>query len=107
MLTPNPLPIRLKQARTAAKISQKELGLRLGMDDNTASSRMNHYEKGRHTPDYQTLKRIADELGVPVSYFFCKSDQTAQLICLIERLGEGDKSQLIEKLGEMVKEEKS
>ncbi|MGF3860387.1 helix-turn-helix domain-containing protein, partial [Salmonella enterica] len=34
---------------------------------------MNHYEKGRHTPDIDTLKRMADELGVPINYFFCEN----------------------------------
>ena len=32
---------------------------------------MNQYEKGKHTPDIQTLKLIAGELDVPLNYFFC------------------------------------
>lgn len=82
----NPIPTRIKAARQLANISQKELGIRIGMDINSASSRMNHYEKGRHTPDIQTLKRIAEELNVPLAYLFCESDVIAELNCIIHKL---------------------
>ncbi|EDM65300.1 putative transcriptional regulator, partial [Moritella sp. PE36] len=54
----NPLALRLKTARKSAGITQQNLGIRLGMEPNTASARMNQYEKGKHTPDYQTMQRI-------------------------------------------------
>ena len=94
----NPLPARLKQARTALKISQKELGLRLGMEAGTASARMNHYEKGKHTPDFNTLKAIADELGVPVAYFFCESDKMAELVCIFNQMDSNQQDDLIKLL---------
>lgn len=94
----NPLPLRLKQARKAMGISQKQLGIQLGMEPGTASARMNHYEKGKHTPDYATLKAMADELGVPVAYFFCENDKTAELILLIEQLSDNKKHDLIKQL---------
>ncbi|GAA0786754.1 transcriptional regulator [Shewanella aestuarii] len=77
-------------------ISQKQLGIQLGMEPGTASARMNHYEKGKHTPDYTTLKAIADELGVPVAYFFCESETTAQLLCLLEKMSEEEKIALVD-----------
>ncbi|WP_137226030.1 helix-turn-helix domain-containing protein [Shewanella sp. MEBiC00475] len=92
----NPLPLRLKQARKAMGISQKQLGIQLGMEPGTASARMNHYEKGKHTPDYATLKAMADELGVPVAYFFCESESTAELLCLLEKMSEEEKLSLVE-----------
>ncbi|AUW04390.1 hypothetical protein C1N51_12070 [Vibrio campbellii] len=58
----NPIPVRLKYARKKANLSQKALGVRIGMDESTASARMNQYERGRHTPELKTLKLIADEL---------------------------------------------
>ncbi|UQN43761.1 helix-turn-helix domain-containing protein [Agarivorans sp. B2Z047] len=79
-------------------ISQKALGVKLGMEPGTASARMNHYEKGKHTPDYTTLKRMADELGVPVAYFFCESEKSAQLVCLLETLSDAEKDVLIDSL---------
>jgi len=91
----SPLPQRLLEARTRKGISQKELGIRLGMEPGSASGRMNHYEKGRHSPDFPTLKRMADELDVPVAFFFGEDELSAELICLIERLSIKDKKKLI------------
>jgi transcriptional regulator with XRE-family HTH domain len=68
------------------------------MDPNTASARMNQYEKGKHAPDYQTAKRMADELGVPVAYLYCDDDMLADLICIIAKLKESEKAELLEKL---------
>ncbi|QYJ93641.1 helix-turn-helix domain-containing protein [Shewanella spartinae] len=97
----SPLPQRLKRARKAMGISQKQLGILLGMEPGTASARMNHYEKGKHTPDYATLKAMADELGVPVAYFFCESESTAKLLCLLENMSEAERNALIEQLSKL------
>lgn len=98
MVRENPIPIRLKQARKKAKITQKDLGIKIGMEPSSASGRMNHYEKGRHTPDVTALQRMADELGVPLNYFFCEDDNAAELACLIDKLSEKEKQALIQKL---------
>ncbi|MBT1886632.1 MULTISPECIES: helix-turn-helix domain-containing protein [Enterobacteriaceae] len=95
MAHPNPIPDRLKTARTKAGITQKELGIRIGMEPSSASGRMNHYEKGRHTPDIDTLKRMADELGVPINYFFCENETTAELARLIANMSEQQQVELI------------
>ncbi|MDN3401192.1 helix-turn-helix transcriptional regulator [Pseudoalteromonas sp. APC 3213] len=89
---------RLKEARKRMKISQKELGIKMGMDPSSASGRMNHYETGRHMPDLATLKKLATELNVPVNYFFCESEESATLACLIEKLDEEGKRKLIQLL---------
>jgi transcriptional regulator with XRE-family HTH domain len=94
----NPIPIRLKEARKNAKFTQKDLGVRIGMEPSSASSRMNHYEKGRHTPDIGTLQRMADELDVPLNYFFCESETAAKLACLIGKLDHEKQLKLIEEL---------
>lgn len=99
----SPFPRRLKAARTAKGFSQQGLGLRLGMDDNTASARMNQYERGKHTPDYQTLKRMAVELGVPVSYFFCEDELSAEMGNLFDRLTNDQKKMVIAVIKEMAK----
>ncbi|PSV10298.1 helix-turn-helix domain-containing protein [Photobacterium leiognathi] len=98
MQTENPIPARLKAARKKAQLTQKELGVRIGMDESSASGRMNHYEKGRHTPDVATLQRMAKELGVPLNYFFCENETTAELVCLISKMTEDEQKQLISKL---------
>lgn len=91
----NPIPIRLKQARAKSGITQKQLGILIGMDENSASGRMNHYEKGRHIPDLTTLKKIADELNVPLNYFFCEDETTAELVIEISKLDTEKKLELI------------
>lgn len=94
----SPIPLRLKEARKKAKLSQKALGVRIGMDESSASPRMNQYEKGKHTPDIQTLKLIADELGVPLSYFFCEDSISADLYIEISKLSTLSKEKLLEQI---------
>lgn len=87
---------RLKQARLKAGLSQVALGLRIGITQSSASSRMNHYEKGRHIPDMQTLSKLAEELGVPVAYFFCENDDMAELVTIFSKLTDEEKSEYLE-----------
>lgn len=70
-------------ARTKAGIAQKELCIRIGMEPSSASGRMNHYENAL---DIDTLKRMADELGVSIDYFFCENETTAELARLIANM---------------------
>ncbi|EAQ52318.1 helix-turn-helix domain-containing protein [Vibrio sp. MED222] len=91
----NPIPVRLKEARKKAKLSQKSLGVCIGMDESSASPRMNQYEKGKHTPDVRTLKLLADELGVPLSFFFCEDESSAEIACLVAQMTEKEKKELI------------
>ncbi len=76
----SPVPKRLKEARIAANISQKKWGIAAGMDEFSASARMNYYEVGRHTPDYSMLSWIADVLGLSLAYFYADTDDLADLI---------------------------
>jgi len=76
----SPLPKRLKEARQRKGISQKSLGILIGVDEFSASSRMNHYEVGRHSPDFPTIKLLAKELGVPTAYFYTEEDWLAESI---------------------------
>ncbi len=80
------------------KISQKDLGIKIGIDPSSASGRMNHYETGRHMPDIETLMKLAKELGVPVNYLFCESENSATLACLIDKLDDEAKAKLIKLL---------
>ena len=60
---------RLKQARLRAGLSQEKLGKLAGIDPMSASARMNQYERGKHSPDYQLMCRVAEILNTPVSWF--------------------------------------
>jgi transcriptional regulator with XRE-family HTH domain len=94
----NPLPIQLKKARKALGISQLELGVRIGLDPGNASARMNQYEAGKHAPDYAMLKKMADELGVPVPYLLCEDELLGSLILELSKLTDEEKAQMLHKL---------
>ena len=76
----SPICLRLKEARLAAGLSQKSLGIKAKIDQFSASARMNQYEMDTHVPDFHTVKRIATVLDLPTAYFYCEDDQLAQLI---------------------------
>lgn len=97
-MTKSPLSKRLKEARLAAKLSQKTLGMAAGIDEFSASARMNHYEQARHAPDYSLLKRIASVLKVPVAYFYAESDELAQWIKLYNQIKRAKRVEILKKL---------
>ncbi|EEY72510.1 putative transcriptional regulator [Grimontia hollisae CIP 101886] len=68
------------------------------MDPNTASARLNQYEKGKHAPDYQTAKRLADELGVPVAYLYCDDDLLASLLLALCKLPPNKQQDLLDEI---------
>jgi transcriptional regulator with XRE-family HTH domain len=86
---------RLKEARQRARLSQKRLGILAKMDEFSASARVNQYERGKHMPDLQTVKRLAAVLKSPVPYFYCADRQLANLILKIAPLGKAQKRRLL------------
>ncbi len=91
-----PIPKRLKEAREEAGLSQKQLGIKAGIDEFSASARMNQYETGKHIPDYFTLARIAKILKVPAAYFYMEQDDLANLALIFDNLKKKDKKSLFE-----------
>ncbi len=92
----NPVPKRLKEVRLAFKISQKQLGIAVGIDEFSASARMNQYETGKHMPDFLTLKRIGAFLGCPVAYFYSDDDGLAKVILEYFRMSKAKQRRLIQ-----------
>ena len=77
---------RLKQARVAADLSQKKLGIEAGIDPFVASARINRYELGVHKPDLLTVRRLAEVLKVPMAFFYADTDDdVAELLFLYGR----------------------
>ncbi|MNG68861.1 helix-turn-helix protein [compost metagenome] len=74
------LPRRLKQARLRVGLSQQKLGILAGIDEATASARMNQYERGIHTPDFAFVCRLAEVLRIPACYFYAVEDDLAEII---------------------------
>lgn len=59
------LGLRLKNARSEARLSQLQVGVIIGVTDKTISS----YEAGRVSPPIDKLLHLADIFKKPISYF--------------------------------------
>ena len=77
---------RLKEARLKAGLSQARLGVLAGIDEASASARMNQYERGKHLPDWLTVQNIASVLKLPVAYFYAEDDAEAELLLVFNAL---------------------
>lgn len=77
---------RLREARERLGISQKQLGIKAGLDPSVASPRVNQYETGKHVPDIQTAQRLAEVLGVPAPYLYTHDDRLAVWILAYSRV---------------------
>jgi transcriptional regulator with XRE-family HTH domain len=86
---------RLKQARVKAGFTQAKLGVLAGIEEFTASARINQYERAVHAPDYGTAERIAEALGIPISYLFEPNDKIAEFILTIGALRAKDRDKLM------------
>ena len=95
---------RLKEARMKAGLSQKGLGLEIGLDASVASARMNQYEVGSHHPKFQTAVKIAEVLNVPTGYFFTEDDLLASMIEPWQNLSTANKRKLLRQMQEMLPE---
>ncbi len=87
---------RLKEARTAAGLSQERLGVLAGIEEASASARMNQYERGKHQPDYLMVSRIAQVLDLPESYFYTQDDSLAGLSVRFHRANSALRAAIIE-----------
>lgn len=90
---------RLKEARLAAGLSQKQLGIASGIDEFVASTRINRYEKGVHEVDIETAQRLADVLDVPLAYFYTKDDQLASVVRKFAKLPEASRESILSIIG--------
>ncbi|MFI4963618.1 MAG: helix-turn-helix domain-containing protein [Legionellales bacterium] len=87
---------RLKNARERLNISQMELGVRAGIDEFSASARINQYERGKHAPDFNTAKSLAKVLGLPTAYFYCEEEDLADLIAIYGTLSTANKKTILQ-----------
>lgn len=62
---------RLRALRELARISQKELAHKARI----TPEHLCRLEKGLHTPEAKTMKRLADALGVDVGSVFLPKDE--------------------------------
>ncbi|MGO3740768.1 helix-turn-helix domain-containing protein [Kerstersia sp.] len=92
---PSFLCLRLKTARKAAGLSQKQLGINIGLDEFVASTRINRYEVGVHEPDLGTMRRIAKVLSTPLPFFYTDDDIMADMILAFAGLDNDQKNILL------------
>lgn len=72
------VPKRLRIARDLADMSQEDLAAAAGVSEETGSSRISHYEHGRHRPKFELVCQMAKVLNVPEGYFYTLVDSFAE-----------------------------
>lgn len=82
---PSTFACRLHEARLAAGLSQKNLGIEAGLDRFVASARVNRYEKGTHEPPSNVAAKLAEVLGVPLAYLYSEDERLAEVIALFAK----------------------
>jgi transcriptional regulator with XRE-family HTH domain len=100
LTTHHPIGKRLKQARLAAGLSQARLGVLAGIDQSVASARINQYERQRHQPAFEVVRRLARVLKKPAPYFYANDDALAELISLYGALSPSEKTALLTRVRE-------
>ena len=93
-----PFTKRLKEARKRAGLTQQQLGLFAGLDEDNAGAKMNQYEQGVHIPKFPRLKNIASALKVSTAYFYAESDELAELLYHYEKLSKKERQNIIKKI---------
>jgi len=71
------------------------LGIKAGIDEFSASARMNQYETGKHHPDLTTISRLCDVLNVPVAFMYSDDDDLAHIIATYPTLSPKDKQSIL------------
>lgn len=87
---------KLRKARVEKKLSQKGLGLALGLSDKTISS----YESGRSYPNLEMLQKFVEILDKPVEYFLLNDEESLLTNYYIEEIETNQKelNRLVEEL---------
>lgn len=70
----------------------------MGLDPDSASPRINQYERGRREPDLATVSRIAVLLDVPLAYLFCEDDDIAQGLIDLARLDGDSRGKILRRI---------
>jgi transcriptional regulator with XRE-family HTH domain len=89
---------RLKKARLALGISQRELGRRIGLSEDVVSSRVTRYELGTSEPDFVTASKLAKELGVPLAYLLADNDALADIILAVANMSPAEQRKMAAEL---------
>lgn len=90
---------RLKEARLRLDMTQTQIGVRAGMDESVASTRINQYERGVHFPGYSVVARLAKAVDVPTPFLYADDDQLAAWILAFPKTPASNRRTIIDKAG--------
>lgn len=62
------------------------MGIRAGIDPSVASQRVNQYERQRHQPAFEIVRKLAYALKMPPAYFYAADENLAELIAIYGQL---------------------
>lgn len=87
---------RLRAARLRADIPQDRLGVKIGLDEGTASVRVSRYETGVHEPPFSIAEKLARVLRIPTAYFYCADDELANVLLAWGHLSKSERKHIKE-----------
>lgn len=99
------LPQRLKELRTEAGLTQKEIAEKIHVGQNSYSN----WENGNRKPTAEITSKLADFFKVPIDYLLGKSDirnpyEKSELEILINQLNDEQREKAIRFLDNLIKE---
>lgn len=89
---------RLRQARQLRGYSQREVGVRMGLDKDTASARISRYESESMAISLDSLFELALALNVPPAYLLASTPAMANAILALGGESEAQQDRLAEVL---------
>ena len=85
---------RLREARQLRGLSQREVGVRMGLDKDTASARISRYESESMAISLDSLFVLAGALDVPPAYLLASTSAMADAILSLGAMSESQQGQL-------------
>ncbi|MDV3514694.1 helix-turn-helix transcriptional regulator [Stenotrophomonas sp. C1657] len=94
---------RLCQARELRGLSQREVGVRMGLDKDTASARISRYESGAMSISLEALFEMAKALEVPPAFLLASSPGMADAILALGGESQDQQEHLAQLLTQLTK----
>lgn len=94
---------RLRQARQLRGLSQREAGVRMGLDKDTASARISRYESQSMAISLESLFELASALEVPPAYLVATTPAMADAILSLGNESESRQGRLAAVLAALTK----
>ena len=88
------LAARLKAARKALGLSQVDVGVQMGIPEESSSARVNRWEKGVHPPSLKSAEELAEVLGLPLPALVSRDDLMAEVIAGFALLPEDEQKRI-------------